>query len=97
MLKVKGKKGTMLVCQDRECGHRESVARTTNARCPKCHKRMELRGEGDKQIFTCACGHREKLSAFNARRGNEKNKNVSKSEVAKYMKKQNKKRRRTFQ
>ncbi|MBC1605417.1 DNA topoisomerase III [Paenilisteria rocourtiae] len=96
MLKVKGKKGTMLVCQDRECGHRESVARTTNARCPKCHKRMELRGEGDKQIFTCACGHREKLSAFNARRGNEKNKNVSKSEVAKYMKKQNKKEEEPF-
>ncbi|MBC1475789.1 DNA topoisomerase III [Listeria grandensis] len=90
MLKVKGKRGTMLVCQDRECGHRESVARTTNARCPVCHKRMELRGEGDKQIFTCSCGHREKLSAFNARRGNEKNKNVSKSEVANYMKKQNK-------
>ncbi|WP_430534907.1 DNA topoisomerase III [Listeria rocourtiae] len=96
MLKVKGKKGTMLVCQDRECGHRESVARTTNARCPKCHKRMELRGEGDKQIFTCSCGHREKLSAFNARRGNEKNKNVSKSEVANYMKKQNKKEEEPF-
>lgn len=96
MLKVKGKKGTMLVCQDRECGHRESVARTTNARCPNCHKRMELRGEGDKQIFTCSCGHREKLSAFNARRGNEKNKNVSKSEVANYMKKQSKKEEEPF-
>ncbi|MBC1920265.1 DNA topoisomerase III [Listeria booriae] len=90
MLRVKGKKGTMLVCQDRECGHREAVARTTNARCPNCHKRMELRGEGDKQIFTCSCGYREKLSSFNARRGNEKNKNVSKKEVANYMKKQNK-------
>ncbi len=51
MLKVKGKRGTMLVCQDRECGHRESVSRTTNARCPNCHKRMEMRGEGDKQIL----------------------------------------------
>ncbi|MBC2166911.1 DNA topoisomerase III [Listeria booriae] len=90
MLRVKGKKGTMLVCQDRECGHREAVARTTNARCPNCHKRMELRGEGDKQIFTCSCGYREKLSSFNARRDNEKNKNVSKKEVANYMKKQNK-------
>ncbi|MBC1531324.1 DNA topoisomerase III [Listeria booriae] len=90
MLRVKGKKGTMLVCQDRDCGHREAVARTTNARCPNCHKRMELRGEGDKQIFTCSCGYREKLSSFNARRGNEKNKNVSKKEVANYMKKQNK-------
>ncbi|EUJ47412.1 DNA topoisomerase III [Listeria rocourtiae FSL F6-920] len=97
MLKVKGKKGTMLVCQDRECGHRESVARTTNARCPKCHKRMELRGEGDKQIFTCACGHREKLSAFNARRGNEKNKKRLKKRSCKIYEETEQKRRRTFQ
>ncbi|HGI5530132.1 TPA: DNA topoisomerase 3 [Listeria monocytogenes] len=90
MLKVKGKRGTMLVCQDRECGHRESVSRTTNARCPNCHKRMEMRGEGDKQIFVCVCGHREKLSAFQQRRDKQKNKNVSKTDVAKFMKKQNK-------
>lgn len=90
MLKVKGKRGTMLVCQDRECGHRESVSRTTNARCPNCHKRMEMRGEGDKQIFVCICGHREKLSAFQQRRDKQKNKNVSKTDVAKFMKKQNK-------
>ena len=42
MLSVKGKNSRMLVCQDRECGYRETVARTTNARCPKCHKRMEM-------------------------------------------------------
>ncbi len=91
MLKVKGKRGTMLVCQDRECGHRESLSRATNARCPNCHKKLELKGQGDKQIFVCGtCGYREKLSAFNDRRGKEKNKNVSKKDVAKYMKQQNK-------
>ena len=38
MLLVKGKNSEMLVCQDRECGHRETIARTSNARCPVCHK-----------------------------------------------------------
>ncbi len=91
MLKVKGKRGTMLVCQDRECGHRESVSRTTNARCPNCHKRLEMKGQGDKQIFVCMnCGYREKLSAFNERRGKEKRQNISKKDVAQYMKKQDK-------
>ena len=66
MLEVNGKKGKMLVCQDRECGHRKNVARVTNARCPQCHKKLELRGEGDGQIFACKCGYREKLSAFQA-------------------------------
>ena len=40
MLLVKGKNSEMLVCQDRECGHRETVARTSNARCPVCHKNV---------------------------------------------------------
>ncbi|AQS04493.1 DNA topoisomerase-3 [Clostridium beijerinckii] len=35
LLEVKGKNGVMNVCQDRECGYRESVARVTNARCPE--------------------------------------------------------------
>ncbi|MBC1921873.1 DNA topoisomerase III [Listeria grayi] len=88
MLKVKGKRGTMLVCQDRDCNTRESVSRTTNARCPNCHKKMELRGEGENQIFTCVCGHREKLSVFKKRKDKDKNKNVSKKEVNNYLKKQ---------
>lgn len=40
MLSVNGKNSKLLVCQDRECGHRETISRTSNARCPKCHKRM---------------------------------------------------------
>lgn len=89
MLAVNGKNSRMLVCQDRECGYRETVARTTNARCPKCHKRMELYGKGDAQTFICACGYKEKLSAFEARRAKE-GKGVSKRDVQKYLNKQKK-------
>lgn len=90
MLEVNGKKGKMLVCQDRECGHRKNVARVTNARCPQCKKKLELRGEGDGQIFVCKCGHREKLSAFEARRKKEGGGKVDKRAVQNYMKQQQK-------
>ena len=90
MLEVNGKKGKMLVCQDRECGHRKNVSRLTNARCPQCKKKLELRGEGDGQIFTCKCGYREKLSAFEARRKKESGGKVDKRYVQNYLKQQNK-------
>ncbi|WHY78729.1 DNA topoisomerase III [Neobacillus sp. WH10] len=90
MLEVNGKKGKMLVCQDRECGHRKNVARVTNARCPKCHKKLELRGEGEGQVFACKCGYREKLSAFEARRKKESGGKVDKRTVQKYLKNQQK-------
>ncbi|MFJ8234830.1 DNA topoisomerase III [Ureibacillus sp. NPDC094379] len=90
MLEVNGKKGKMLVCQDRECGHRKNVSRTTNARCPQCHKKLELRGEGDGQIFTCQCGYREKLSTFQERRKKESGGKVDKRSVQKYLKQQEK-------
>ena len=89
MLAVKGKNSEMLVCQDRECGHREVVARTSNARCPVCHKKLELRGKGDGQIFVCKCGYKEKLSSFKDRREKE-GAGVSKKDVAKYLNKQQK-------
>ncbi|AUJ23361.1 MULTISPECIES: DNA topoisomerase III [Virgibacillus] len=88
MLEISNKKGRMLVCQDRSCGHRKNIAKQTNARCPNCHKRLELRGEGEGQIFTCKCGHREKLSTFQTRKEREKKHNVSRKEVNKYLKKQ---------
>ncbi|MBG9936243.1 DNA topoisomerase III [Bacillus tropicus] len=90
MLEVNGKKGKMLVCQDRECGHRKNVSRTTNARCPQCKKKLELRGEGAGQIFACKCGYREKLSTFQERRKKESGNKADKRDVQKYMKKQNK-------
>lgn len=84
MLAVKGKNSEMLVCQDRECGYRETVARTSNARCPVCHKKMQLRGKGEAQIFVCTCGHKEKLSAFQERRKKE-GAGVKKRDVQKYL------------
>lgn len=84
MLEVSGKNGKMLVCQDRECGFRKGLARITNARCPVCHKKLELQGEGEGQIFVCSCGHREKLSVFNERKKKEESK-LSKQDVSKYL------------
>lgn len=89
MLSVNGKNSKMLVCQDRECGHRETISRTTNARCPVCHKKMELQGKSDSQIFICLCGYKEKLTAFQERRKREGN-GISKKEITNYLKKQQK-------
>ncbi len=82
LLRVKGKRGEMLVCPDRACGYRRSLTQTTNARCPNCHKKMELRGEGEKQMFACVCGYREKLSDFKKRRANA---GAGKRDVRKYL------------
>lgn len=89
MLEVNGKKGKMLICQDRECGYRKSISKETNARCPNCRKKLQLHGEGEGQIFICSCGYREKLSAFNERRKESKN-TVSKKDVSRYLKEQKK-------
>jgi DNA topoisomerase-3 len=89
MLSVTGKKGKMLVCQDRECGYRQRLSLVTNARCPNCHKKMELRGEGEQKIFTCKCGHREKMSTFNARK-KEHQKQGNRKDVQKFLAEQNK-------
>lgn len=90
MLEVAGKKGKMLICQDRSCGHRIGLAKTTNAKCPTCHKKLELRGEGEGQLFTCRCGYREKLSVFNERMKKEGGNKVGKQDVASYLSEQNK-------
>ena len=82
LLRVKTKRGEMLVCPDRECGYRRSVKQITNARCPNCHKKMELRGEGERQIFACVCGYREKLSDFKKRRSE---KSANKGDVRRYL------------
>ena len=89
LLAVNGKNSKMLVCQDRECGYRETVSRTTNARCPKCHKRMEMIVKGKEETFVCACGYKEKLSSFQARRKKE-GAGVNKRDVQKYLRQQQK-------
>ena len=95
MLEVKTKRGKMLVCENRECNTRKMLSQTTNARCPECHKKLELRGEGENKIFVCSCGYREKLSSFNNRKKEEKNK-ASKRDINKYLKDQNKKENENF-
>ncbi len=87
MLEVNGKHGKLLVCQDRECGHKETISRHTNARCPICHKKMDLVGKGDGQRFVCVCGHKEKLSAFEDRK-KKAGKGASKKDVNNYLRKQ---------
>lgn len=87
MLEVNGKHGKLLVCQDRECGHKETISRHTNARCPVCHKKMDLVGKGDGQRFICVCGHKEKLSSFEERKKKE-GKGASKKDVNNYLRKQ---------
>ncbi len=89
MLSVNGKNSKLLVCQDRECGHRETISRITNARCPKCHKKMELYVKGETETFICGCGYKEKLSAFKQRREKE-GAGVNKKDVQRYLNKQKK-------
>ncbi|MDY3250031.1 MAG: DNA topoisomerase III [Candidatus Choladocola sp.] len=89
LLAVNGKNAKLLVCQDRNCGYRETVSRTSNARCPVCHKKMELSGNGENATFFCSCGYRERLEKFKERRQKE-GAGVTKRDVAAYMKKQKK-------
>ncbi len=89
MLAVNGKNSRLLVCQDRACGYRETVSKTTNARCPKCHKKMELYKKGGEETFICACGHKEKMTAFKARREKE-GAGVKKKDVQRYLDRQRK-------
>ncbi|WP_422124073.1 DNA topoisomerase III [Planococcus sp. X10-3] len=87
LLEVNGKRGKMNVCQDRECGYKKQVAMLTNARCPNCHKKLEMQGEGDGKIFVCKCGHREKLSAFEKRKKSGQSK-ATKKDVNQFLKQQ---------
>lgn len=86
LLEVNGKKGVLRICPDRECSYRRNVSMQTNARCPNCHKRMEMRGDGDNRMFTCICGHREKMADFEKRRAKH---GASKRDVQQYLQNQN--------
>ncbi len=48
---------------------------------------MELIKKGSEETFVCACGYKEKLSAFKVRREKE-GAGVTKKDVQKYLKKQ---------
>ena len=87
LLEVSGKKGKMLVCPDRECGYRKNLAMQTNARCSNCNKKLEMRGEGDKRMFVCVCGFRERLGDFEKRK---KESGASKRDTENYLRDQKK-------
>ena len=90
LLEVKGKHGKMYVCQDRECGHKETISKFTNTRCPQCHKRLALRGARERQIYVCTtCTFREKIDSFNKNYRSKSDK-VDKKSVQKYLKQQDK-------
>ena len=84
MLQVAGKKGEMLVCQDRECNERISLSISIRSQCPKCRKFLKIVGTGEKRMVTCICGHREKYENFDKRKKEEKN-SMSKRDVQAFM------------
>jgi DNA topoisomerase-3 len=84
LLDVNSKKGKMLVCSNCECRYRKGISQVSNARCPECKKKMEIRGEGENKIFFCSCGYREKLADFNKRKSEE----VNKKEVSSFLRQQ---------
>ena len=90
MLQVAGKKGEMLVCQDRECNERINVSLSIRSKCPKCHKFLKIVGEGDARKVVCVCGHKEKYESFEKRKAEEKN-SMNKRDVQAYMDDQKKK------
>ena len=90
MLQVAGKKGEMLVCQDRECNERVNLSMSIRSKCPRCHKFLKIVGAGDKRTVVCSCGHKEKYENFDKRKKEEKN-NMSKRDVQAYLNKMNKK------
>lgn len=89
MLEVNGKKGEMLICSDPQCKGKKRLSTVTNARCPQCHKKLKLVGEGEKQMFVCLCGYREKMTTFEKRKKAE-TKKATKQDVNQFLKKQEK-------
>ncbi|WP_438447900.1 DNA topoisomerase III [Gorillibacterium sp. sgz5001074] len=68
---VKGKRGRMLVCINRECSYRRQGEPTvTNHRCPQCHKKMEIHDGKAGKYFQCRrCNVIEKLENTTAGQG----------------------------
>ena len=90
MLQVAGKKGEMLVCQDRECNARINVSLSIRSKCPHCFKFLKIVGEGEKRKVVCACGYRENYASFERRKKEERGA-MSKREVQAYIDGMNKK------
>lgn len=87
MFQKSTKHGKSIVCSQRSCGYRKQISKSTNARCPECHKKLNLVGEGDGRKFVCTCGYNEKLSTFEKRKKASKQQ-MGKRDVKKYLNKQ---------
>lgn len=86
LLEVNTKNGKMRICSNRECGFRKTISQRSNARCPQCHKKMEIKIKEDNKLFSCNCGYRENLSSFKKRKGE----TLNKKEVSSFLRKQSK-------
>ncbi len=95
LLEVNGKHGKQYVCKNTECGYRQTISRSSNARCPQCHKKLEVRGADGKKIYACKCGFRENFESFNKKLAENSSK-LSKREISKYLNKQDKKEQEPF-
>lgn len=85
LLEINGKHGKLLVCPDRECGYKRNLSYQSTARCPTCHKRLEVFGEDDARIYVCHnCGFREKYASFR-KKLEENHGGASKAEIRKYL------------
>ncbi len=65
LLEVKSKNGTYLKCSNQACKYRRNVSRLSNARCPNCHKKMNIIGNDENKFYLCSCGFKEKCLSFN--------------------------------
>ena len=90
MLQVTGKKGEMLVCQDRECNARVNVSLSIRSKCPHCFKFLKIVGEGEKRKVVCPCGYKENYASFEKRKKEERGA-MSKREVQSFIDDMNKK------
>jgi DNA topoisomerase-3 len=70
LLEIKSKRGRMLVCPDKSCGHRHAAEPPLSGRrCPQCHKRMEIHeGKAGRYVQCRSCNVVEKLDGQGGRR-----------------------------
>lgn len=89
LLEVSNKFGKSLVCSDRICGFRKSIAKNTNILCPNCHRKLVEFISNDKTILKCSCGFKETKESFLKKLSENKNQ-MNKQKLQKYLKEQEK-------
>ncbi|GAA4878464.1 DNA topoisomerase III [Paenibacillus vulneris] len=77
---IKGKRGKMLVCVDRECSYKRAAEpMLSNKRCPQCHKKMEIHtGKAGKYAQCRQCNVIEMLNNDNRVSGKAAKRNTAK-------------------